>query len=118
MKYIFFIIFISLFYLSGIESMYGGSYSEDRLISARARWIGNESCLNEFKCNATMHANNILSPTVFFLNKKHFVAFDAQMQRIKTFIEQGNFVDLEYDEFSKFIKDPDLLKKARAYSIE
>lgn len=103
---------LAVFALSSAQAM-----EDERIVAARARWIGNEVGFAIFR--SIMNARQQATGTLF--DKKQDCALahvDDTWRVVKTYFVYNDKPDeliLEYDKFINFLHDDELLKKAKYY---
>jgi hypothetical protein len=90
---------------------------DNRIVAARARWIGNELGFAIFR--SIMNAHHQETGTLFDKNQNRALAdINDTWHVVKTYFEYDDKPDelvLEHDKFIDFLYDNELLKKARLY---
>lgn len=94
------------------ESESKKSYSNEILIAARVRWLGQENRIGQLKFEAKNYAPKGI---LMYISGGDFVAtFDAISQKVVTHVTKEKDVDLSYSEFNELIKNEELYEKALA----
>lgn len=90
---------------------------DERIVAARARWIGNEVGFAIFR--SIMNAHQESTATLFDKREnKPLAHLDDTWHVFKTYFDYNNTSDeliLEHDKFINFLDDTELLHKARYY---
>lgn len=90
---------------------------DERIVAARARWIGNEIGFVIFR--STLIANQESTGTLFDKREnKPMAHLDDTWRVVTTYFDYNNTSDeliLEHDKFVNFLNDTELLHKARYY---